>query len=211
MKRVIAGLVLGAVMVGCGATPAPSGPVAQAPNPTAQIIYVTPAPPAATPIPTPAEVTPPPEPTETPPTNDGIIPFKTVGTLGDWSVRLTSVNFDAARALQKANQFNDPIPKGMKAVLIYANGVYNGDGRESFDGSDFRAVGPSGVEYTSFTDPTCGVLPEPDIEYGGPTLRKGGTFKGYIACYVVDQADVAKLQLFYSDLFGTELTYFALR
>jgi len=208
--------ILAAVaLAACGSSPAV--PSASAPEqPTPKIVYVTPAPTVAAtqaPDPTvePAVVE---EPTESPsesPAAEGVA-FKSWATVGDWDVRITKVDWNAAKALQKANMFNDKVPKGKVAVMVYVEGKYHGDSRSNLDPSfAFRAMGKGMVEYTTFDDPTCGVLPKPELVLNDPTVRKGGTVKGWGACWVVDKGDVSTLIAFWAPLLSDEITGFYLR
>lgn len=206
MRTTLAAIAAALALSACSTT------VYLTPEPT-----LTPTTPAATATPEPTpEPTPTlkpsstPEPTPEPPT---MTPLNTFATVGDWDVRITKVNWDAAKALKSANQFNDPIPAGMTAVMVYVEGKYNGDGREKLDvGFFLRSVGPQGVEYTTFSDPTCGVMPDPDLDMDGPTVRKGATVKGWGACWVVDDADLVGLTAFADPFLSDDgIVAFALR
>ena len=199
-----------------------------------QIVYATPvptstpqgaidAPATGTPAPTPA-ITPEPIPSvEEVPTEEpaieapGAIAFNKYGPVADdnFDLRVVKVNFNAAKALKKANMFNTAPPKGMVAVLVYIQYKNIGGTRAALDPmGTLKAIGVSGTEYDGFTDPTCGVHPDPDVQMSNPTLRKGGTAKGWGACFVVDKADAAGLQMFWDDSYGTNpdrFVYFNLK
>jgi hypothetical protein len=213
MVRVLLTLLAVVALGACGS----SAPVA-AEQPTPQIVYVTPEPtvaatpeitPAPTPEPTPEpieEITP--EPESSP---EGVA-LGEWARVGDWDVRITKVNWNAGKALQKANMFNEKVPKGKVAVMAYVEGVYRGDGRESLDPmGSFRAMGSSMVEYSMFEGDTCGVLPEPEIVLNDPTVRNGGKVKGWGACWVVDKSDVDGLIAFWVPMWEDDITGFWLR
>ena len=92
---------------------------------------------------------------------------------------------------------------------------YLGTDREAFDPMfTLRAVGPSGVEYTQFEDPSCGVLPNPDIGMKDPKLRHGGTSKGWV-CWTVESEDanpkLTAFTEFLTDFDGENYAEFALK
>ena len=97
-------------------------------------------------------------------------PFK----FGDWTVTINKVNWNAWKAIHKANMFNDKNPKGTTEVMLYGNVKYNGTGREEFDPYQLKAVGASSSEYSMLDDPDCGVMPTPDMNIDGKTASSRG-------------------------------------
>jgi hypothetical protein len=143
---------------------------------------------------------------------NGLVPFGAWATVGDWRIRFTDVDRNAWPRIRKANMFNEAPPNGYRDVLVFIEYQYTGSGRESLRPSGVvKAVGDGGVEYTTFTDPTCGVVPDPDAVTTDPTLRNGGKTKGWL-CYAVKAEDANSLRVF-TELFHEEGSYreFALR
>jgi len=196
------------------------GACSSAVTPTPQVIYVTPAPVAeatvtAPPAPTSAPTeAPTPVPTDPPPAVPSLVPLGTWATIGDWKIRFTKVDWDAWPEIKATNQFNDPPPTGYTLVMPWLEYEYIGSDRVELDPmGGFYVVGSGGVEYDQFSDPSCGVLPDPDVAMNNPTLRNGGKAAGWI-CFAVQSSDVASLIAFSEFMFdftGDSYAEFALR
>jgi hypothetical protein len=127
-------------------------------------------------------------------------------------LRVTQYFPDATAAVLAANMFNDPPPPGSQDVMVAVTATYNGSGSAHLNsGSLLRAVGAANVAYTTFTDPTCGVLPEPDLYLNDPEVFTGGTVSGNAACWVVPSSDVGSLVMFTNPLASDARVFFALR
>jgi hypothetical protein len=205
-KILAASTALVVFVAACSGSATTTSPVAPAAS-TAPVAIATPAP-VVTPSPVPVAT---PEPTPEPiieeePEEEVIAPvaFKKAGTVGDWTITITKVNWNAWAAVHRANQFNDKNPKGTTEVMLTGSVKFNGEGREEFNAWHLTAVGNSGVEYSPLDDPSCGVLPGVDMQMDAKTLRKGGSQTGNLACFVVENADLKSLQVFYDDWGGFE-------
>jgi hypothetical protein len=124
---------------------------------------------------------------------------------------VNSVNWDAWPLVQAANMFNDPPPSGYVDVMANLSAQYIGSGSASIlDFSiNYGVVGTDGVVRTSFSGPTCGVLPPPrDIDY--TTFISGASFD-MNDCWVVPASQVPSLELYWQDVRGGATGWFALR
>lgn len=219
MKRAIAIAAIAIAVAACSsAAPATEQPATTKPDPTPRIIVITPEPVTPEPV-TPEPVVETPEPVVeeevAEEATSEIVPFGTWATVGDWKIRFAKkTNFNAWKAVKRANMFNDPPEAGNRDVLAWVEYQYLGSGREAFDPMFvLRAIGNSGVEYSQFEDPTCGVLPDPDITMRDPTLRKGGKAKGWV-CWQVAKEDVGSLlafTAFFDDFDGERIVGFRLK
>jgi hypothetical protein len=116
-----------------------------------------------------------------------------LGRIGDWLIRVTDIDPDAADELLASDSFLDPPEEGNRYVLIEVEGTYVGEGSGNL-WSDFfyNAVGGSNVAYDEFDD-SCGFL-DGDLSALGDVFS-GGTVRG-LECFEVEAADVADLQMF---------------
>jgi hypothetical protein len=107
-------------------------------------------------------------------------------------VKLTgAVNFNAWRVVKAENMFNEPAPSGWVMVLVPLQVWNRGDEPAILLGEMGYVFGEAtGVEYSDYDDPTCGVIPKELDAF--KTIRPGGTLKGNM-CFVVEKADVASL------------------
>lgn len=129
-----------------------------------------------------------------------------------WTVTVTQFFQDATAAVLAANEFNTPPPAGSQDVMVAVSATYNGSGSSHLDsGFAFRAVGAANVAYTTFDNPTCGVLPDPDLYLDDPEVFAGGTVSGNAACWVVPSSDVASLVMFTEAVGTDQQVFFALR
>jgi hypothetical protein len=132
--------------------------------------------------------------------------------IGDgWTVTVTQVIADATQQVLAANIFNDPPPAGYQDFMIAISATFNGTGSSNLDsGFTFRAVGASNVAYTTFNDPTCGVLPDPDLDLNDPQVFPGGTVSGNAACWVVKSSDAGSLVMFAHRFLADQDVFFSL-
>jgi hypothetical protein len=158
-----------------------------------------------------AQPPPPPPPVGT---RDNPVPLGQPAPLGNgWTLMVTQYFPDATAAVLAANQFNDPAPAGSQDVgMVAVSATYNGTGSSHLDsGYMLRAVGARNVAYTTFTSPTCGVLPEPNLQLNDPEVFTGGTVSGNAACWVIPSSDVGSLVMFTAPLGTSRQVFFALR
>ena len=114
----------------------------------------------------------------------------------NWEVRVVDVIPNATRLVLAENMFNDPPAPGKQFFIATVEATYRGPGSSRFDGSfRLRAVGPSGVSYSTFND-SCGVIPD---ELPDPEVFTGGTIRGNV-CWQVMTGDAEAL-LMYDDPF----------
>lgn len=144
---------------------------------------------------------------------DRPIPGRTLASLSDgWQIAVIGVTPNANDAVRRQNQFNDPPAAGNQFFLVRvqvtnSGGSDNNRGR-SFSAGDLRAVGDSGVAYTTFSN-SCGVIPDalPRSE-----VFPGGSIAGNL-CWQVRASDAGSLVMFYDVGRGRDAQriYFALR
>src|SRR5439155_3913312 len=97
------------------------------------------------------------------------------------------------------NQFNHPPAPGNQFYLVTVTVVRTGADSKIFDGSRLKAVGPSAVGYTTFSN-SCGVYPGGEFQYGNsPELFTGGTATGNV-CWQVTSSDAAGLIMYYDPI-----------
>jgi hypothetical protein len=114
----------------------------------------------------------------------------------NWEVRVVRVIPDATSLVLAENIFNRPPARGKQFFIATVEATYRGPGSSRFDGSfRLRAVGPSGVSYSTFND-FCGVIPD---ELPDPEVFTGGTIRGNV-CWQVTAEDAGAL-LMYDDPF----------
>ncbi|MEN3312779.1 MAG: hypothetical protein V7645_2108, partial [Actinomycetota bacterium] len=97
----------------------------------------------------------------------------------------------------------DPPPSGYVDVMANLTGQYLGPGSQTVTAFSilYGVVGSDGVVRTSFSGPTCGVLPSPrDIDY--TSFLSGATFE-MNDCWVVPMSQVPSLELLAGDPGGT--------
>jgi hypothetical protein len=113
--------------------------------------------------------------------------------VGDWSVRVLRVQFNADAMVRATNQFNDPAPDGFQFVMALIDATYLGPetGDLTWD-IDFKVVGLSNRAFGQ-GDPGCGVVPR-DI-YSVPEAYSGGRVTAN-ACWAVPKSDVRSLVMF---------------
>lgn len=124
---------------------------------------------------------------------DEPIPFGEAGTIGEWSIRVARVDFDAVDDVMAENQFNDPPEPGHRFVLARIEATYLGEetGNLFWDLS-LKVVGESAVAFGQ-SDPGCGVVPDDLLSV--PEVFPGGSVAGN-ACWSVPETDLDSLVLF---------------
>jgi hypothetical protein len=136
-----------------------------------------------------------------------------------WAIRTAWERLDANRdpvhpeataAVLAANQFNTPPPAGSQDVMVAVSATYNGSDSSHLDSRyALRAVGAANVAYTTFYN-SCGVLPEPNLEFTDPEVFTGGTVSGNAACWVVPSSDVSSLVMYTAPVGTSQQVFFAL-
>lgn len=131
--------------------------------------------------------------------------------MGDWLVRVLSVNPDAVDELLAGDGFLDPPGDGNVYFLIEMEGIYQGTGSASmWQSFFFNAVGDSNVEYDEF-ESDCGFI-EGGLSQQGEVFP-GGQVTGF-ECFEVSAADADTLTLYLDGLFsvrGEDRVFFAVR
>lgn len=120
-------------------------------------------------------------------------PFGTAVMVGDWSVRVSRVQFTADSVVLATNQFNDPPPTGYQFVMALLDATYLGPetGTLTWD-TAFKVVGRSNRAFDQY-DPGCGVVPR-DLS-NVPEAHPGGRLTAN-ACWAVPESDIASLVMF---------------
>lgn len=130
----------------------------------------------------------------------------------DWTVAISSVNFDAWPQVQAANMFNDPPAPGWVDIVVSLTMTYTGSSTGNpYAGNELHYVGASNVGYPQEGfDHYCGVSPAPELLDFGDVFP-GGTVSGNV-CFQVQSTDDTSL-VGYWDNFGTSGPgpWFALR
>ena len=127
------------------------------------------------------------------------LPVGEVGQVGDWEVRVVSVNPDAAELVLAENQFNDPPADGEIFFLVAIEATYTGDESSTFwVDNDLKAVGASSVAYESI-DSYCGSIPDA-LSDKGETFP-GGTITGN-ECWRIAAADADSLVMIAEESFA---------
>ncbi|MGF1668002.1 MAG: hypothetical protein ACFCVC_17215 [Acidimicrobiia bacterium] len=107
--------------------------------------------------------------------------------VGDWMLRVASVDVDGTDEVLAYNQFNEPPPDGMQYVLAGLEATYLGEtSAPLWIDLGFTVTGPDGTRFEPW-EPSCGVVPD-DIDFAGEAFP-GGTVTG-ATCWTVD-SDVA--------------------
>ena len=167
-------------------TPAPT-PTTPAPTPT------TPAPTATTPAPTPTTPAPTPEPVlgsrQNPVPLGTTVEIKNEDPMDHWEVTVVSATPNATKIVLDENPYNDPPEDEKQFFIVTVKAKYLGPDSTQFDGSfRLRALGDSGVVYTTFED-SCGVIPN---ELPDPELFTNGTVEG-AECWQIATGDADSL------------------
>jgi len=140
-------------------------------------------------------------------TREDPVPMGTSVDLGDgWVVTVLSVTPDATGIILQENQFNDRPASGNQFFLARVRVEYRGEGSDTFSGSyRLRAVGPSGVGYSTFQN-SAGVIPD---ELPSSEVFTGGSIEGNIA-WQIKSSDAGSLVMYDSETSKTGRLYMAL-
>lgn len=140
-------------------------------------------------------------------TRENPVPMGTSVNLGDgWVVTVLSVTPDATPIILQENQFNNRPESGNQFFLARVRADYEGEGSDTFDGGyRLRAVGPSGVGYSTFEN-SAGVIPD---ELAGSEVFSGGHIDGNIA-WQIKSDDAGSLVMYDSKTSKNGRLYMAL-
>ena len=131
------------------------------------------------------------------------LPVGEVAVVGDWVVRVVSVDAEAGKEVEAENEFKDPPGDGKVFFMATLEATYQGSDSSTFwVDMTLKTVGPSNVAYEAF-DASCGVIPN-SIDNAGETFL-GGTITGN-ACWEVDVQDADSLILIAEQTFSLEPT-----
>jgi hypothetical protein len=131
----------------------------------------------------------PPTPTTTAPEQEILMPGESA-RVGDWVLRVVSVDVDGTAEVLAHNQFNEPPPDGMQFFLAHLEATYLGDASATmWLELGLTAIGPDGTRFQPF-EPSCGVVPD-DVDFAGEAFP-GGTVTG-ATCWVVDSGVASDL------------------
>ncbi|MFT4037314.1 MAG: hypothetical protein QM692_03965 [Thermomicrobiales bacterium] len=132
-------------------------------------------------------------------TRDEPVAFGAPVLVGDWAIRVSRVNFDAASIVRKTNQFNDPPAPGQRFVMALIDATYLGEASANLVwDTSFKVVGQSNSAYAT-SDPGCGVLPRAMLD--APEAFTGGRITANV-CWSVPESDIASLVMFAEPLWG---------
>ncbi len=131
-------------------------------------------------------------------TRESPIPLGEWASIGEWSVRVVSVNPDGTQAVFDENSFNEPPTEGYVFFLARLEATYTGNETGQPMALSSKAVGPSNVAYEGM-NAYCGVIPD-DIDYAGEVFP-GGTISGNV-CWQVAESDLSGLVLIVEDAFS---------
>lgn len=127
----------------------------------------------------------------------------TIGTalqIGDWLVRVNSIQPDATGDVLDENRFNDPPPEDSQFFIANVTLTYDGEdgARQIVVELTYRALGPAGLPYADFRE-SCGVIPDRLDDFvalpPGVELDPGDSISGNL-CWAVLETDVGSLLLF---------------
>lgn len=137
------------------------------------------------------------------------VAFGATALVGDWTLRVSEVDFDATEEVLAENQFNEAPEPGHVFVTALVEGTYDGEetGNMLWDFS-LKVVGEKSVAYGQ-SDPGCGVVPNDLLSV--EEVFPGGTVKGN-ACWSVPVEDISSIVMFAEPTFSfdNERQFFAL-
>lgn len=112
-----------------------------------------------------------------------------------WTAKVVSVLPNANQRIQSWSSSNNPPRTGHQFYMVTVSAKRTGKGFGYLHaGFYMRAVGPRGIEYTTFQN-SCGDLPDPDLETDDGRVSRGTTIQGNI-CWEVWSNDVPRLVMF---------------
>lgn len=178
-----------AVSLACGSGTTAPTQVGQATNPPESVATVgqaeptKPPEPTNTPNPTPVPPTPTPQPIGLSRSNP--YPLSELVPAPNWDVQVLEVvrGEEAWKAIQSANQFNEPAPEGMEYLLVklHVKSTYTDSDEHTIGSGDFKVTGDRLIKY--FT--ALAVPPDPPLD--GKLFGSGET-EGWSA-YLVGQGE----------------------
>jgi hypothetical protein len=126
-----------------------------------------------------------------------------------WTIKVVAVQPDAGAAVLAANR-NNKVPTGFQDFMVTLQVTYDGaSGR--FDESNMRAVGASGIGYTTFGN-SCGIIPQPtpgpNFLGTWPEQFAGSSVPGNV-CWQIPAGDAASLVMYVGN--SSAPAFFALR
>lgn len=121
--------------------------------------------------------------------------------VGDYTVRVKSVNLDAAQAVANGHPYNAPPTEGNVFVLVEIEVTYTGSGtgNPAIDLS-FKSVGDKNRGYDDLNS-SCGVVPHSATEAG--ELFENGT-ASFNKCWQVSAAEAPTLIMYAEPLFSLD-------
>lgn len=134
------------------------------------------------------------------------LPVGSTALIGDWEVKVVSVNVDAGEEVAKTNEFNDPAPDGSRFVLVNLEGTYTGDESGTFWADvSYKILGSKGNTFETFD--VSVVSPNPVMGTG--EAFPGATVAGdFVVAVPVDQIEGGAIIL--EESWGGSRTFFAL-
>lgn len=140
-------------------------------------------------------------------TRENPVPMGSSVSFGDgWVVTVLSVVPDATDLILQENIYNDQPSAGNQFFLARVRVDYEGEGSDTFSGSyRLRAVGPSGVGYSTFQN-SAGVIPD---ELPSSEVFTGGSIEGNIA-WQIKSSDAGSLVMYDSEASKAGRLYMAL-
>ena len=125
---------------------------------------------------------------------DTAVPIGIAQRIGDWLVKVNSIQPDATEDVLAENQFNDPPPEDNQFFIANVSFMYVGEDGPGQIGLDltYRALGAAGLPYADFRE-RCGVTPDRLDNF--VDLEAEESITGNL-CWAVLETDVAGLVLF---------------
>lgn len=135
------------------------------------------------------------------------VPRGATGSLYGWDMTVVATDPDATPEVMAENQFNDPPQQGSRFYMVTVRVTRTAAPPESFSRGRLSAAGVLGVEYRTFDDPNCGVIPDP---LTSNEIFVGGTAQGNV-CWHIRHEDASTLSMFdRGDYLNESWTWFAL-
>jgi hypothetical protein len=117
-------------------------------------------------------------------------PIGEFAEVGDWNVRVVTVEPDAAAIVLDENEYADPPAAGHRFVMATIEAEYVGtDSGDFWSDLTWKALGPSSVAYTQSSAP-CGTIPDDIYDFG--EVFAGGSIIGN-TCWSVTETDAEDL------------------
>jgi hypothetical protein len=130
------------------------------------------------------------------------IPFAEGAAVGDWSLRVVRIDFNAAEVLVE-NQHTDPPAPGCRLVLVTIEATYLGEGTANLvQDVSLNVMSGRGPGHDQ-PYPGCGVVPD-DLSRA-PEASPSGTLWGDM-CWVVPKADIDSLVMIAEPTFSPDGT-----